>query len=294
MWNPEGPPRIAAPDDERPLQDKVAIVTGGSSGIGRSACVAFARAGAGVLAVGRSAARLNETLAEARRAGGDASRLMSLTLDVSNEMDMARMAERALERFGRIDILLASAGILRNGKGPKTATELDLDDWNAILRTNLRGTFLSNRAVLPAMLRQRSGDIINVSSTSGLRGFAYDAAYCASKFGIIGLSESLAEEVRRQGVRVMTLCPGPASTAMWDQNLPVPPPEKTMPVERVTELLMYIVTLPRDTVLHNPVIVPLRSHRRPAFRAPGPGSAVGRGEEPALMSRDRSPRGGSK
>ncbi len=281
MPNGEGPAQAAGPDGGPPLQGKVAVVTGGSSGIGRSACAAFARAGAAVVAVGRSAARLEETLAEARQAGAAAGAgLMSLALDVGSEEDMAQMADRVLERFGRIDILLASAGILRSGKGPKTATELALDDWNAIIRTNLRGTFLSNRAVLPAMLRQKSGDIINVSSTSGLRGFAYDAAYCASKFGIIGLSESLAEEVRRSGIRVTTICPGPASTAMWDQNLPVPPPEKTMPVERVTELLMYAVTLPRDTVLRNPVIVPLRSHRRPAFRAPGPGAAIGRGEEP--------------
>jgi len=275
------PPEAPAPASAKPLDGMVAVVTGGSSGIGRSAAIAFARAGASVVAVGRSAARLEETIAEAEKAGtAPGAGHLSLVLDVGSEEDMARMADRTLERFGRIDILLASAGILRSGKGPKTATELSPADWNAILRTNLRGTFLSNRAVLPAMLRQKSGDIINVSSTSGLRGFAYDAAYCASKFGIIGLSESLSEEVRRSGIRVTTICPGPAGTAMWDQNLPVPPPEKTMPVERVTELILYTVTLPRDTVLHNPVIVPLRSHRRPAFRAPGPGASIGRGEEP--------------
>ena len=275
------PPEAPAPAAAKPLDGMVAVVTGGSSGIGRSAAIAFARAGASVVAVGRSAARLEETIAEAEKAGtAPGAGHLSLVLDVGSEEDMARMADRALERFGRIDILLASAGILRSGKGPKTATELTPADWNAILRTNLRGTFLSNRAVLPAMLRQKSGDIINVSSTSGLRGFAYDAAYCASKFGIIGLSESLSEEVRRSGIRVTTICPGPAATAMWDQNLPVPPPEKTMPVERVTELILYTVTLPRDTMLHNPVIVPLRSHRRPAFRAPGPGASIGRGEEP--------------
>ena len=275
------PPEAPAPPAAKPLDGMVAVVTGGSSGIGRSAAIAFARAGASVVAVGRSAARLEETIAEAEKTGtASGAGHLSLVLDVGSEEDMARMADRALERFGRIDILLASAGILRSGKGPKTATELSPADWNAILRTNLRGTFLSNRAVLPAMLRQKSGDIINVSSTSGLRGFAYDAAYCASKFGIIGLSESLSEEVRRSGIRVTTICPGPAATAMWDQNLPVPPPEKTMPVERVTELILYTVTLPRDTMLHNPVIVPLRSHRRPAFRAPGPGASIGRGEEP--------------
>jgi len=265
---------------ESSLKERVAIVTGGSSGIGRATCVALARAGAGVVAVGRSGVRLEETLDQARRAGAGDDRLMSLALDVGSEEDMTRMSERVLERFGRIDILIASAGILRNGRGPRTATELTLEDWHAIIRTNLRGTFLSNRAVLPAMKSRRCGDIINVSSTSGLRGFAYDAAYCASKFGIIGLSEALAEEVRRSGIRIQAICPGPAATAMWDQNLPVPPPEQTMPVERVVDLLMYLLTLPRDTVLHNPVIVPLRSHRRPAFRAPGPGAAVGRGEEP--------------
>ena len=263
---------------ERPFADRVAIVTGGSSGIGRAVCVALARAGASVVAVGRSAARLDETLEQARRAGGGG--FLSLVLDVGREEDMTRMAERVVERFGRIDTLVASAGILRNGSGPKTAMELTLDDWHAIIRTNLRGTFLSNRAVLPSMLQRKSGDIVNISSTSGLRGFAYDAAYCASKFGILGLSEALAEEVRRSGIRVQSICPGPAATAMWEQNLPVPPPEQTMPVERVVDLLMYILTLPRDTLLHNPVIVPLRSHRRPAFRAPGPGVAVGRGEEP--------------
>jgi len=281
MTRPEGPAPTADTAAGTPLHGMVAVVTGGSSGIGRSAAVAFARAGASVVVVGRSAARLEETIAEAQKAGtASGTSHLSLVLDVGSEEDMARMADRVLERFGRIDILLASAGILRSGKGPKTATELSPADWNAILRTNLRGTFLSNRAVLPAMLRQKSGDIINVSSTSGLRGFAYDAAYCASKFGIIGLSESLSEEVRRSGIRVTTICPGPAATAMWDQNLPVPPPEKTMPVERVTELILYTVTLPRDTMLHNPVIVPLRSHRRPAFRAPGPGASIGRGEEP--------------
>src|SRR2546422_8720130 len=94
------------------------------------------------------------------------------------------------------------------------------------------------------MKSRRHGYNINGSSTSGQRGFAYDAAYCASKFGIIGLSESLAEEVRRSGIRVQAICPGPAATAMWDQNLPVPPPEQTMPVERVVDLLMYILSLP--------------------------------------------------
>ena len=131
------------------------------------------------------------------------------------------------------------------------------------------------------MIRQKQGEILNLSSTSGLRGFAYDAPYCASKFGIIGMSEALREEVRRYGIRVQILLPGPVDTDIWAQNRPVPPPEMTLPVDRVTEMALYLIGLPRDTTLVNPVIVPLRPHRRPAWRSAGPGVAVaGRGEEP--------------
>ncbi|HEU4403586.1 MAG TPA: SDR family NAD(P)-dependent oxidoreductase [Candidatus Polarisedimenticolia bacterium] len=264
------------------LKDRVAIVTGGGGGIGRATAIALARAGAAVVVTGRTSATLEETLRAARQAAPEAPGAFALVLDVRREEDMGLMAARTLERFRRIDILVTCAGVLRAAqKGPRPTVDMAVEEWAGVIATNLRGTFLADRAVLPAMMGQRSGDIVNLSSTSGLRGYAYDAPYCASKFGILGLSEALAEEARAHGIRVQAVLPGPVATGIWEQNLPVPPSEKTLPVERVVDLIMYLLALPRDVVLANPAIVPLRAQRRPSWRAPGPGAAVGReGTEP--------------
>jgi NAD(P)-dependent dehydrogenase (short-subunit alcohol dehydrogenase family) len=268
--------------DAHDFTGRVAVVTGGGSGIGRAVAIALSRAGASVVVVGRTLERLEETVAEAQRHSAVGARCLALTADVRREEDMTAVADRVVEGLDRIDMLVASAGILRAmNSGPKPVTKLTVEEWQEVLHTNLRGTFLSNRAVLPAMIRQKHGEIVNLSSTSGLRGFAYDAPYCASKFGIIGMSEALREEVRRYGIRVQILLPGPVDTDIWAQNRPVPPPEMTLPVDRVTEMVLYLLDLPRDTTLVNPVIIPLRPHRRPAWRSAGPGAGVvaGRGEE---------------
>lgn len=271
-------PGSAGPD--RPLDGRVAIVTGAGGGIGRAVCEVLARAGAAIVAVGRTEVRLDETLESARRVAGPGVEGLVVRADVTIEDDMTGMARRVVDRFGRIDILVASAGILRASRGgPRPAVETSVDDWAEVIRTNVRGTFLADRAVLGAMMGRRSGDIVNVSSTSGLRGFAYDAPYCASKFAILGLTESLHEEARLHGIRVQSILPGPVATGIWEQNRPVPPPEKSLEVQQVADMVLYLVTLPRDTVLHGPVIVPFRPHRRPAWRAAVlGGSAAVRGE----------------
>src|SRR5262249_20528289 len=115
------------------------------------------------------------------------------------------------------------------------------------------------------MVAQRRGVIVNLSSTSGRHGLAYDAAYCASKFGVIGFSEALAEEVRSSGIKVHTVLPGAVDTAIWDQNRPLPRPEQILPPQRVAELILYLLTLPQDTILVRVAVTPCELGRRPKW-----------------------------
>ena len=252
---------MTAEADQR-LAGQVAIVTGGASGIGFATCLALARAGACVVLADLGSARVEQAVAQIEDTAPAAARL-GLALDVRSEADMAQMAERTLDRFGRIDMLVAAAAILRApGTPPKPVLDTSAAEFDQVIETNLKGVFLSNRAVLPAMIRQRSGNILNIASVSGREGRANDAPYCASKFGVIGLSESLAAEVRNYGVRVQILLPDATDTPMWEQNRPVPRPPETIPAERVAETILFLLTLPEDTIIIAPVIAPFRTRRR--------------------------------
>ncbi|MEM7199499.1 MAG: SDR family oxidoreductase [Planctomycetota bacterium] len=252
---------------QRPrLTGSVAIVTGGTAGLGRAACEALAREGADVAIVGRNEERLAEVGQSVEAAG---RRALPLRLEVQREDHMAEMAQRTVEAFGRIDILITSAGLLRppGTRRMEMMARTPKADWDTLVDINLTGTFLSVRAVLPQMLRQRHGDILTISSKSGRTGLAYDSAYCATKFAIIGLTESVAEEVRAQGVRAQCLLPGEFDTALWDQNPSFGRPEGLPPPDRVADLMLYMITLPRDTYLDAPLTEPLRPLNR--FRAGG-------------------------
>jgi 3-oxoacyl-[acyl-carrier protein] reductase len=254
----------AAGIGQGPLCGKVVVVTGAASGIGRETALALATAGARLVAVDRSADGLEETL---RTASTDERRSdpphLSITADVRREDDMAEMAEQAMERFGRIDVLVACAGILRaNGRGPASVANTTVPEWQQVIDTNLTGVFLSNRAVLPAMTAQRCGSIVNLSSISGRVGRAFDASYCASKFGVIGFSESLAEEVRPYGIRVQAVLPDAVDTPLWQQNGQLPSPAAALPPERVARLIVFLLSLPEDTVLVCPTIAPFQTRRR--------------------------------
>jgi NAD(P)-dependent dehydrogenase (short-subunit alcohol dehydrogenase family) len=231
----------------------VAVVTGGGSGIGRATALTLAERGASIVVVDNGE-RAEATRREVEDSGG---RGLALSLDVRHPQDMATMAEQTLAAFGRIDVLVASAGLLRTGP-PTTVDKLPVEEWDTVIDTNLRGTFLSNRAVLPAMLAQRSGVIINLSSTSGRKGLAYDAAYCASKFAVIGLSEALADEVGPRGIKVQVVLPGPVDTALWDQNGPLPRPATILAPERVGEFIAFLVELPGDTLVVEPTLLGFR------------------------------------
>jgi NAD(P)-dependent dehydrogenase (short-subunit alcohol dehydrogenase family) len=242
------------------LEGRVAIVTGGSSGIGKSVCCALAAAGVSLVVVGRNQARLAVAVNEIRaaaRSSRDQGRVIGLSLDVGNEQDMATMAQQAIKHFGRIDILVASAGMLRPAHSrPNSVDKVTLAELETVLDTNLKGVFLSNRAVLKTMISQRSGQIINVASLSGRKALPLDAPYCASKFAVIGLTESLAEEVGPFGIRVHSLLPGNTDTPIWGQNRLLPKAARVIPVERVAEVVVFLLQTPRDTYCQEFSIAP--------------------------------------
>ncbi len=242
------------------LRDQVVVVTGGGSGIGEATCLRLAREGAKIVTVDLDPARAEETVKRLSQEGFPEA--LAVGANVAVEEDMAAMAQRVLDQFGRIDVLVHCAGIIRASKGnPRMVSDLDTQEWDDVIGTNLRGTFLANRAVIPAMIRQRGGNIVNISSTSGRQGFAFAAAYCASKFGVIGFSESLAEEVRSFGIKVQVICPGAVDTPLWQQNASINAPGHALPPERVADLIAYLVTLPADAILQNVVIMPFKARR---------------------------------
>lgn len=248
------------------FEGQAAIVTGGAGGIGLAVARRLVEEGADVALVDRHRGQADEA-ALSLAAGG--ARTIALAADVRIEADVETMRDRVLERFGRIDILVACAGILRGVPGrPQTVAETAPEAWDLVIDTNLTGVFLSNRAVIPAMVRQGRGQIVNLSSTSGRRGLAFDAAYCASKFGVIGLSESLADELRPHGIRVHAVLPEVVDTPMLEQNGPLFRPKEMLAADRVADFIVYLLGLPDDTAMLSPVIAPFRSRAR--------GSSMGR------------------
>jgi NAD(P)-dependent dehydrogenase (short-subunit alcohol dehydrogenase family) len=211
------------------VRERVCIVTGGSSGIGRTIAVAMAGAGCQVVIVGRDEKRIAEALAAVQSAGGtghSGSGHLGLALDVSRPQDMARMAEVCRTRYGRIDVLIASAGIGRTpaavSRLPVATKDLPREEWQGVIDVNLNGVFLSNRAVLPMMIAQGEGEIINICSSTtprGLRGRPLAQAYSASKFAIAAFTEALAGEVEDQGIRVSAIFPGPVETPLIENTM---------------------------------------------------------------------------
>jgi 3-oxoacyl-[acyl-carrier protein] reductase len=189
------------------LAGRVAIVTGGTRGIGLAIARLLAEDGASVVVSGRDAGRLAAATREIEATG---AAVLAVAADAARREDVDRLAEAARERFGRLDVLVNNAGITRD----QLLVRMKDDDWDQVLDTNLRGVFLMTRAVGKVMMRQKSGRIINISSTAGAMGNAGQVNYSAAKAGVIGLTKAAARELAHWNILVNAVAPGLIETDM--------------------------------------------------------------------------------
>lgn len=232
------------------LAGQVAVVTGGSSGIGLALVGALADAGCSVVAAARNAARLQTVCAGIERVAcfGDC--------DVRSASDIARLFAFVDDRFGRIDIAVVNAGI--GHPRPDLLLNVGEADWDAVVDTNLRGAFLTSRAALVRMVPRRAGQILNISSARGaLRGVACGAAYSASKMAVRALFESMAAEVAAFGIRVASLLPDAVDTPLIAGTRLAP--RGSLQPTSVAHAVLSLLTLPQDAALENPLLMPFSS-----------------------------------
>ncbi len=221
------------------LKGKIALVTGAGKGIGRAIAVALANEGANVGLIARTVKDLQSVAEEIQATGAKAA---IATADVSNIHSANAAVENIQKELGNIDVLINNAGTARFGK----FLELEPEEWEKQVKVNLFGVYYVTRAVLPQMIERKTGDIINISSTAGLKGNAITSAYSASKFAVIGLTESLMQEVRKHNIRVTALTPSTVVTDLARSgNLINNNEEKLMQPEDFAELIIAQLKLNR-------------------------------------------------
>lgn len=214
------------------LEGKKAIITGAGKGIGRATALALAKEGVSLGLIARTEADLQKVADEVKSKGVDVS---IATADVGSNEEVTAAIDKLITEFGTVDILINNAGIAKFGG----FLELDVEEWERIIQVNLLGMYYVTRAVLPTMIEQKSGDIINISSTAGERGGPVTSAYSASKFGVLGLTESLAMEARKSNIRVTALTPSTVVTDLAiNQGLVKGDEENVLQAEDLAELIV--------------------------------------------------------
>ena len=222
---------------------RTALVTGATEGIGRATAFALGRAGWQVGVCARTASRVDALLGELAVAG---IRTAGRAGDVGDERDAPAIVRHVTDALGAVDALVNNAGVLI----AKPFAELTPADWDRTMATNLRSLFLMTREVLPEMRRRRRGTVVNVASLAGRNGFVGGTAYAASKHAVLGFSKSLMLEARRDGIRVVAVCPGSVGTAMLrDQPLLKADPDKILKPEDVASTILHVLELPERALV---------------------------------------------
>jgi NAD(P)-dependent dehydrogenase (short-subunit alcohol dehydrogenase family) len=210
------------------LKDKVALITGGGRGIGKAIALAYAREGAKLALCARTAAELEQTVNKIRALEVEAE---GWTCDVAIEGQVKDFVANAQKKFGRIDVLVNNAGVMTR---PAPITEIDVKKWDYTIAVNLRGPFLVTQAVVPIMMKQKAGSIINVSSMIGRGAYANFIAYATSKWGLEGFTQTLAAEARTSHIRVNSVEPGYVATKLTGYSGSMP--------ESVTDVFVFLAS----------------------------------------------------
>lgn len=222
------------------LKDRIAVVTGGTEGIGRAIAMALGGAGARVALCARTQPKVRSTVETLRDAGITA---IGAPCDVTDPSQVETFADFVTREFGTPDILVNNAGVAKFAP----LDELSLEDWDAVINTNVRSLYLVTRAFLSAMKERGSGDIVNIASLAGRNGFPGGTAYTASKHAVLGFSKSLLLESRKRGIRVIAVCPGSVDTPFFDK-VEQPPPNRgrILHADDVAATVLHALSLPRE------------------------------------------------
>ncbi len=231
------------------LKDQVALITGGGRGIGAETAKLIAKEGATVVLIARTAEQLQATAQQIEQAGGKA---YWFPADVSDLSTMREAVQKTLSIANRIDILVNNAGFIR-AFGP--IADSDPDEWWHTLEGNLKGMYNTIRLVMPTMLEQGSGQVVNVLSVAGTRAFAGLSAYSCAKSAGLMLTRILAKEVRKQGIRVSAVLPGAVDTAIWGDQTAIDRSKMIRP-ESIAQVILNILTLPPDATVDEILVLP--------------------------------------
>lgn len=233
------------------LKDRIAIITGAGRGIGRATALAFAREGADIVLAARTVSEIKSVASEIEKLG---RRALPIKTDVQKKNEVENLVSDTINKFDKVDILVNNAGVAIHNPIHKIREE----DWDLTMAVNLKGVFLCTQAVFSLMCGQKYGHIVNVSSVSGKYGHVNGGAYCASKFAVIGLTETTNNEGRQHGVKASVVCPGPVDTKMRRDNHPDDIVENLTQPEDVADLILFHVTQsPQAHTLESVIRTPL-------------------------------------